>query len=599
LLRFWAITTIGSISCAAWGQSALRSVAVSPFASDPLTLQLTEHGQKSFVPEAWIKVAYPDLRSQSAAMNLAEETPGDMRLYYRGVPLCDAMLKTRILHGQPVIVGTAPDPGIVAEAVQAQEFVPEFLPSTQALQWVTKHYYAKNLQVVEACWWLDEARWVPVWSLRGQEPDGRFYQYRVGPERVWLREGLFFHATGKVQTYADNVVKTPDLSVFDVLVSGNERLENEFFRVDTNTAESGVQPAQSSTNEFIYEPTHKNFAEASVFYHASDMLKFFQDLGYNWSGTKPLTLRIHRTINGTANNALYQPNDAALSQKPSISIGDGDGRVLKNLPIDADVVSHEFGHHVVFDHVTSTSGESLILHEGLADYFAFAKYNDACLAESICVVGCYSVQTFKCLRTGENSLKYKDADYTSLDAHRKGQLLSGFLWDLHELMDPQVATKTVFRALDLLVSNSDLGQLIHAMMLTDFTDHAGKNACIIYDAAVARGFQSVLTGIDCHTATTVQKPSTIANTEETTSKTTDAETTKETTKEKKGACGGILFVGGSSLPPSGWGTGALLCFLLPLLLVCVLRIYEFLRRRPYPPYSQRFFFRFARRHRSR
>ena len=83
-----------------------------------------------------------------------------------------------------------------------------------------------------------------------------------------------------------------------------------------------------------------------------------------------IILDIHARPGGSKNNALYVPKETE-TDAAKIMIGNGDGNILKNLPQDREVISHELGHHIIYHHITQTSGESLILHEGLADFFTF------------------------------------------------------------------------------------------------------------------------------------------------------------------------------------------------------------------------------------
>ena len=79
--------------------------------------------------------------------------------------------------------------------------------------------------------------------------------------------------------------------------------------------------------------------------------------------------------------------------------------------------------------ITRISGESLVLHEGLSDFFTFARTGNACLGESICPATsdfCYVPN--QCLRTGDNDLALGDA-ISSPEPHMKSQFISG-LWDL-------------------------------------------------------------------------------------------------------------------------------------------------------------------------
>ncbi|MBI2602268.1 MAG: hypothetical protein HYW48_04360 [Deltaproteobacteria bacterium] len=374
----------------------------------------------------------------------------------------------------------------------------------------------------ERCYFPNEGTLHPVWNLI-LSINSLPYETWADSEHTYKVSRLFFDLSedvqGKVQAYEANP-KESKLQTFLIGLIGDGTLTSQFFTTDPSPSSSGVSRARSDTHEFIFSPDSEYFPEASVFAHVSSMYDYFASLGYTWEGGKPLTVRIHATINDTKNNALYQPSDGTSLQRPIIIIGDGDNIVFQNLAIDSDVVSHEFGHHVIFRTVKETTGESLILHEGLADYFTFSKHGDTCLGESICVPdadsGCYVAG--QCLRTGDNPLVFQGDSYLKLDPHLKGQLISGFLLDLHSKIEPRTVTKTVFSSLDLLVKNSGIEHFLVSLMLMDYKQNAGNSACVIYESAIMRGFKPLLKNVDCadpqtlkasrdaNTLTTEEKP---------------------------------------------------------------------------------------------
>ena len=108
------------------------------------------------------------------------------------------------------------------------------------------------------------------------------------------------------------------------------------------------------------------FDQVQAYYAATKAYSFFKDrFGYEL-GAARLTVRINGLVAGRAENAAYLPPP----EGPEIQVGRG-GEHLMGLPRDTDVIVHEFGHHVIFAHVTTSSGESGIFHEGTADYFAY------------------------------------------------------------------------------------------------------------------------------------------------------------------------------------------------------------------------------------
>jgi hypothetical protein len=298
----------------------------------------------------------------------------------------------------------------------------------------------------------------------------------------------------KVQAYQRNP-RHSDLVEFSVNTNGSGTLDNKFFT--THVARGGLTRAESS-EDFIFSPNHSHFPEASVFAHANVILSYFQSLGYKFTDFYPITLYLHSTISKSVNNALYTPSLSNKGTGASIQLGDGDGILLENLAIDADVISHEFGHHVLFDTLRGTNGESLVLHEGLADYFVFSLFNSPCLGESICPASsplCFLQN--QCLRTADNSLEYKSEEYEALEAHLQGQLISGFLWDLREVLGAKITDQLVFKSSKLFTSTTDIYDLLVAILYVDVEEFKGKYSCTIFDLAKQRSLDSLLEDLDC------------------------------------------------------------------------------------------------------
>ena len=136
-------------------------------------------------------------------------------------------------------------------------------------------------------------------------------------------------------------------------------------------------------NNFFYAAGTSEFDETSMFTNPNRIHDWFQSIGYTTFGDEKNELTVHGFLDNTANTAVYLPQ-ATTAGQPSIVVGDGDNKLLQNLLTDSDVVGHQFGHHIIYATITRTSGESLVLHEGIADFFTFARTGNACLGQSIC-----------------------------------------------------------------------------------------------------------------------------------------------------------------------------------------------------------------------
>lgn len=485
------------------------------------------------------------------------------------VPICRAEVRAKLQHdGALVLVGNIASMDSLNLALSD-----DWPDPSVALQVTAGYMKAQNiganhpvLQSAERCYQRVESDLMP--ALHVVVKAGPLaYQAWVGKNRIFDFENLFFDLdkSAKITTYPENV-KKDGVKEFTLTLRPTESLDNEFFT--TTMGNSGISRAHSSSYTFNYEPSDPRFAEASAFAHATWHYEYFQKLGFVWWSVKPLVLSLHALIGETKNNALYQPPSSATQGTPTIFIGDGDGVVLTNLAIDADVVSHEFGHHVIYKTLKSTSGESLILHEGLADYFALAHFDDTCLGESICVAGgggCYLPD--RCLRTSDNSIKVGDTTYQSLTSHLRGQVVSGLLNDLKNDIGNDATAQIVYDAMSYFVATSGFRDFVMSLMLADRDINKGTNTCRIYDTAIARGFGPSIKGVDCTNPNALVAPVTETATS------SDSSTGTSSSKTKKKDIWGCGVLGDDAA--SSNGSLATLGF-PPLLLLVIALI---LRRR--------------------
>lgn len=354
----------------------------------------------------------------------------------------------------------------------------------------------------EKCWFYTDKSLAPALKLRAMI--GKFpYQITVNQNKIFSITPEFFFSSGRVKSYVKNPVdgELHETSFDDF--AGDGYLTNSYFKTNTNVGSSGIQRTHSDTHEFIYEIDDvNNFSEANVFVHANEMYSFYQSLGFEIENAPVIELSIHALIDGDKNNALCLPNGEGTADYPIIRIGDGDGTILKNLPFDTDVVSHEFGHYIIFQTLDTAGGESLVLHEGLADFFTMARTDDQCLGESICPpdsLACYvNDEKSSCLRTADNTLVYNSDEYKDLPSHLRGQLVSGFLWDIIEqTSEKEDITKLAFEAVKLLKSNDSLDDFLMALFSADTALFENKYCEIIKSVGVERGFTNFIEDIDC------------------------------------------------------------------------------------------------------
>lgn len=374
--------------------------------------------------------------------------------------------------------------------------------ATESMQQAGVNVSGVSVTKLTKCVFPVQGELVPAWKIILRAETSPYVLY-VGPTGVIEGDILAFDAVdASVRAYDSNPT-SGSLKDYTIKVNGDGYLTNSYF----TTADASVTPigrSNSAANTFNGAPGTTFFPEQSSFVHVNQQRDFVEAHGYVWptgaDWPKPLTVKTHVVFSGgKVNNAQYIPFDGKSG--PFIQIGDGDGTTLTNLPVDSDVVSHEFGHHVVFGSVTTTSGESLVLHEGLADSLTFLRMNDSCLGESICPAASGLCQVAgKCLRTGDNAIKYGEKSFTDLKSspHLQGQLVSGFFWDLHKggKIPAVELNKLLINAITFLPASAGIKDLIVAVLDADFVLYTKAYQAVILAAAEARGMSVTALGID-------------------------------------------------------------------------------------------------------
>ena len=415
-----------------------------------------------------------------------------------GYEICKSTLRSvEIAGGKMRILGAVPDVDSV-QAFSADAWMAEDEARREARNELGARLGNEDhLAEVSAsrCLFAVDRELVPAWKVTLRAGITPYVLY-IGSRGLLEGDILAFDASATVYAYDTNS-RTGTLTNFTITVNGDGYMTNEFF---TTADGSGGSRKQSGSNTFTDAPGTTYFAEQSVFAHTNVHYDFASQNGYTWKGAKPLTIKTHVVFSGgVVNNAQYTPFDGSTG--PFIQVGDGDGSVLQNLAIDGDVVSHELGHHVVFSSVTTTSGESLVIHEGMSDALTFMRTGDSCLGESICPAASTLCQVAaQCLRSGATTMKYKDATYQSLSgsAHKQSQVVSGFFWDLRKGGQIPAAdlNKLVLSTVTFLPSNADIKAMVTAVLDADFSLYSKKYQSVITAAASGRGMGVDTLGID-------------------------------------------------------------------------------------------------------
>ncbi|MBF0440297.1 MAG: hypothetical protein HQK54_00170 [Oligoflexales bacterium] len=474
--------------------------------------------------------------------------------YYQNVRLCEFELKAHGINtDMPLILGSIPD--IDTSPYYGEYEWPDDQSALANLE--TQAYFTLGynpgftMNAKEKCFIVRNGILVPAWLMKVDTESQLRYEGIADDHMTYYLEPKFFHVDGSARVYDKNAKDgvLVDYPLKDL--TGNQKLSNKYFYTELN--DPSYTAATSANYVFNFDPVTQlsQFQETSIFTHATKHLEWLIQHSYTKFGSKRVRLLVHAVVNNEVNNALYQPD---AGPAPTIYVGDGDGTTLANLATDEDVVSHEFGHHVIYRTLTTVTGQSLSLHEGLADSFVFVRKGNACLGESICPDNNLNSRICeikgKCLRSGDNTILYDAAE--KMEGHKAGQFVSGYIWDLFskEKIPQNDLSEILQRAIDFFVYNSGYQHLVISLMYADKELYKGSYCSKIYLSAYKRGMGPIIKDFGCGPDTLSdslqgldtslakgqfpEKPSS-------TSQTTQAPTVKTTTKTSKGGgiCGTI------------------------------------------------------------
>lgn len=258
---------------------------------------------------------------------------------------------------------------------------------------------------------------------------------------------------------------------------------------DFLTAVTDGERAWRSDLKFVYDKKDPHFEEVSMFANATTTLAWFKSIGMEWDILPVIGLVLTDKIGGSDNTAVFIPNGHV--EMSEILISPGDGSILRNLRTDRDILSHQIAHAVIYRNLSTLGGNSAVVHEGLADAFTMLRNDDPCFARTVCpaqTTVCVMNGERSCLRTADNNLNWQ-TNASESDAHLKGQIISGMLWDLRKnnVMQPLELARIVMRAVEMFNYNSDARDLAFKYVVADKQIYNGIHRDAIIAAAKARG----------------------------------------------------------------------------------------------------------------
>ena len=498
-------------------ESLLTQASAEAVPANKEILQLSQSSLDIHVRDLLGMHLHPAIEVQSTSVKTgltltAPRALSSFNFYIDNIKFCDYQVKASSIAGfAPFVIGKAPNVLDVSEYTQGEW--PDLDSALALVQASAESEYKVSgftLAAKDQCFKVDHQMLRPAWRLTLRTGENLLYVGTADEQKVYDLAPEFCEIDGSAKIYRRNIGDKVKQSYPLKNLDGSGNLTNDFFKTQLYGSTSQSARAQSSSNVFDFSDASSQFQETSLFTNANRMHSWYVDQGYDFGshfpdGIVPITIWVHAVINGSVNNALYQPESNGGGD---IFITDGDGVILQNLATDSDVVMHEFSHHLIYRSITNIGNhESLVIHEGLADTFAMVHSGDPCLGETICPQNSPLCVTDTCLRSADNSYKFGDADLPT-EAHQESQFISGMFWDLKTIDGVSSAQliQLVLAAIDHLPSSADFGNLIAALLVTDLTQTKGANCVKIYKRAIARGLYGRISDFGCGSGVAASDP---------------------------------------------------------------------------------------------
>ena len=557
------LLTITAISCDAFAVASIsdfimpdtntpwqktRMVNIHPYRKHAPLPQRTlhRHGLVDLETYGKLLLSYSKLANQFEIVT-SKKTSESTRYFFRlnGIKVCDLEVA---LHSLP------------ANRVYYVGKLPTGAPRLLRLNWpsihtvhdlITASMPEANIITKSRCLLNTAAGLLPVYDVH-IIADDLPYKLRITADRIIHRHRLFSHVKGRFKVYPENNVRSKKRVDTTVDVSGSGYLDNDYFT--THSHDEDIPRVYSEDNEFIYPEGDERMAEVNSFVHANQMLDWFIEMGFKPSQSDKVVIEVnprdedlsHSEVD-IGNNAYYMPRqvsrDGTIDTKYArIFLSKGDGVILQNICNDSDVVAHELGHHIIYHYLANFNKDGGVLHEALADYFVYAKTNNACLAESICPnnsEACYVKG--KCLRSAATDLTYRDVQ-ASKSPHEKGMVLSSALWSLRSHSDTSKSEidKVVYGSMDFFLPDTDQRGFIESMLVSDYKLFRGKHCKKIMSSMRRKGYGWHMDSLSCDNLAEMHDDRSRAKSE------SELRQGQDPYEYKKPTCGTILLSSNSS-----------------------------------------------------
>lgn len=432
------------------------------------------------------------LQVRVSSEQIRNPTPDSLRseidLYVEDQKLCEGSYRVHFRNGEILLDSrlsdiNLPDHPPEFKSVDAD---PDFILSQLS---TTKDINFSSKPKIDAtpCLSVIGGQWEQGWTFTLTHPKTLTSQGLMTGQTLKYFEPVQYSLSTELQLYDKNHLsgKEKIVSIHNMQNNGFLCSDDFVTRADAKSIpDQGLYIADSMNPEDLY------FQALSSFAYASEAVRHLSA-----SGMTPWYLsQVQLWFTDKMTTPSYIP-PVGSAQLPTIILP-REGDQLKYFRTDSDVVYHEFGHHLVYKSARDITKNSVFaIHDGLADFLAYALNDDPCLAESLCVdagSGCTSNQ---CLRTANNSLTLQSLPpidtLERYEHYQHAELISGLLWDLKtdQQWNRKQSLSFIVQVIEYLDYSADFNNFSDALIFAEDDLFTGTMACKLRNHLKKRGFQ--------------------------------------------------------------------------------------------------------------
>ncbi len=197
-------------------------------------------------------------------------------------------------------------------------------------------------------------------------------------------------------------------------------------------------PATADQGQFVYDSADDRIKQVQVYFDIIESLDWFKNR-FQFELAQPLQVEMSMGYPEKTNAAFYF--------RSKINLGDGDGIVYKDMPLDPSITRHE-SVHAVIDQISGliNENESASVNEALADYFTATQRNNPKMGEQS-----YKKAEFK--RLLANEMKFSEKNGMT---YHDSLIVSGMLWQVRTELGSDLADSLAWETVKKLQPYSDL-----------------------------------------------------------------------------------------------------------------------------------------------